>query len=60
MFQVNKNDIFAKPMTGQELYATTKMGRAMKMTPFLIKLQQEKELDNFINKLVSNNGVTYY
>ena len=42
MFQVNKNDIFAKPMTGQELYATTKLGRAMKMTPFLIKLITEK------------------
>ena len=42
MFQVNKNDIFAKPMTGQELYATTKMSRAMKMTPFLIKLIKEK------------------
>tara|TARA_R100001463_G_scaffold17698_3_gene44912 strand:- start:179 stop:355 length:177 start_codon:yes stop_codon:yes gene_type:complete len=37
-------------------------GRAMKMTPFLIKLvkqkQAEKQMDNFINKLVVNNGVT--
>ena len=42
MFKTNKNDIFAKPMSGQELYATTKLGRAMKMTPFLIKLITKK------------------
>ena len=36
--------------------------KAMKMTPFLIKLvkqkQAEKQMDNFINKLVVNNGET--
>jgi len=25
MFKTNKNDIFAKPMSGQELHATTKL-----------------------------------
>ncbi len=43
-------------------YKQEKQDRAMKMTPFLIKLvkekQAEQELDNFINKLVVNNGVT--
>ena len=42
MFKVKEKDIFAKPMNAQELYATTKMSRAMKMTPFLIKLIKEK------------------
>ena len=39
-------------------YQQEKEKRAMKMTPFLIKLvkqkQAEQELDNFINKLVVN------
>ena len=43
-------------------YKQEKKDKAMKMTPFLIKLvkqkQAEQELDNFINKLVVNNGVT--
>jgi len=43
-------------------YKQEKQDRAMKMTPFLIKLvkqkQAEQELDNFINKLIVNNGVT--
>ena len=42
MFKISKKDIFAKPMNAQELYATTKQGRAMKMTPFLIKLITKK------------------
>ena len=28
MFKTNKNDIFAKPMSGQELHATTKLAKA--------------------------------
>jgi len=34
--------------------------KSMKMTPFLIKLQAEKEMDKFINKLVKENGTTKY
>ena len=41
-----------------------KESRAMKMTPFLIKLVKEKqalaELDLLINKLTVKNGVTLY
>jgi len=44
MFKVKQNDKFSQPMNKQELYQTTKMGKSMKMTPFLIELQQAKQL----------------
>ena len=60
MFKVKQNDIFAKNMSKKELYNTTKMSKSMKMTPFLIKLQKQKEMDEFLNKLITKNGVTNY
>ena len=76
MFKVKQNDKFSQPMNKQELYQTTKMSKSMKMTPFLIELQQSKELfnecgfqykekahqemDKFMNKLIKKNGTTKY
>ena len=76
MFKVNKNDKFSQPMNKQELYQTTKMSKSMKMTPFLIELQQAKqlfnecgfqykekakqEMDKFIKQITIKNGTTNY
>jgi len=76
MFKVKQNDKFSQPMNKQELYQTTKMGKSMKMTPFLIELQQAKqlfeecgfqykeeakqEMDKFIKQITTKNGVTNY
>ena len=46
MFKVNKNDIFKKNMSQGELYKVYKTFKA------------KQEMDKFLNKLITKNGVT--
>ena len=48
MFKVKENDIFAKNMSQSELYQV------------YLKFKAEKEMDKFLNKLITKNGVTKY
>ena len=46
MFKVKKKDIFAKNMSGRELYLVWQ------------KLKAQKEMDQFLNKIIAKNGTT--
>ena len=46
MFKGKENDIFKKNMTQQELYQSWK------------KIKKIKEMDKFLNKLITKNGTT--
>jgi len=46
MLKVNKNDMFAKNMSGRELYLSWQ------------KLKAQKEMDKFLNKIIAKNGIT--
>jgi len=48
MFKVNKNDLFAKNMSQGELYQV------------YLKFKAEKEMDKFLNKIITLNGTTKY
>jgi len=48
MFKVKQNDIFAKNMSGRELYLAWQ------------KLKAEASMDKFLNKIIAKNGTTKY
>ena len=48
MFKVKENDIFKKNMSQGELYKVYKTFKA------------KQEMDKFLNKLITKNGVTKY
>ena len=48
MFKVKQNDIFAKNMSSYELYQTW------------VKIKAQKEMDKFLNKIITKNGTTKY
>ena len=48
MFKVKQNDIFAKNMSNYELHQV------------YLKFKAKKEMDKFLTKLITKNGVTKY
>ena len=48
MFKIKENDIFKKNMSKSELYQVWK------------KMKWEKEMDKFLNKIITKNGITKY
>ena len=46
MFKIKENDIFKKNMNKTELYQSWK------------KIKEIKEMDKFLNKLITKNGTT--
>ena len=59
MFKVKQNDIFAKNMSGSELYKTWVTTNEEKQLQ--IKIQKEFKLfDKWMKELITKNGVTKY
>ena len=48
MFKIKENDLFSKNMSQQELHQTW------------VKIKAKKEMDKFLNKLITKNGTTNY
>ena len=48
MFKIKENDLFSKNMSQGELYQVYKTFKA------------KKEMDKFLNKLITKNGTTKY
>jgi hypothetical protein len=46
--KIKKNDLFSKNMSQQELHQTW------------VKIKAKKEMDKFLNKLITKNGTTKY
>ena len=48
MFKIKENDLFKKNMSQQELHQTW------------VKIRAKREMDKFLNKLITKNGTTKY
>ena len=48
MFKIKENDIFEKNMSNSELHQVW------------MKMKAKKEMDRFLNKLITKNGTTKY
>ena len=48
MFKIKENDLFSKNMSQQELHQTW------------VKIRAKREMDKFLNKLITKNGTTKY
>ena len=46
--KIKKNDLFSKNMSQQELHQTW------------VKIKAKKEMDKFLNKIITKNGTTKY
>jgi|TARA_B110000881_G_C18348378_1_gene400184 3-mercaptopyruvate sulfurtransferase SseA len=74
MFKVKQNDIFAKNMSGAELYQTTKLSKKYTQKPAEIpgamklewqkdvedKVISQQEYDKWLEELIAKNGITKY
>ena len=58
MFKVKQNDIFAKNMSQQELYQTTKMSQ--NNSTKLVSEYDKESFDKWMESLITRNGVTKY
>jgi hypothetical protein len=74
MFKVKQNDLFAKNMSQQELYQTTKLSKKYTQKPAEIpgamklawqkdvedKIISQQEYDKWLEELIAKNGITKY
>ena len=74
MFKVKENDLFAKNMSGSELYKTTKLSKKYTQKPAAIpgammldwqkdvedKIISQQEYDKWLEELIAKNGTTEY
>jgi len=71
MFKVKQNDIFSKNMSQGELYQVYKTFKENKVMDKILdklkvqldkkyKVTEKQEMDKFLNKLITKNGVTKY
>jgi len=58
MFKVKQNDVFAKNMSQQELYQTTKMSQ--NNSTKLVSEYDKESFDKWMESLIASNGVTKY
>ena len=58
MFKVKQNDIFAKNMSQQELYKTTKMSQ--NNSTKLVSEYDKESFDKWMESLITRNGTTNY
>ena len=58
MFKVKQNDIFAKNMSQQELYQTTKMSQ--NNSTKLVSEYDKVSFDKWMESLIASNGSTKY
>ena len=58
MFKVKQNDVFAKNMSQQELYQTTKMSQ--NNSTKLVSEYDKVSFDKWMNELIKKNGTTKY
>jgi len=58
MFKVKQNDIFAKNMSQQELYQTTKMSQ--NNSTKLVSEYDKESFDKWMESLIASNGSTKY
>ena len=58
MFKVKQNDIFAKNMSQQELYKTTKMSQ--NNSTKLVSEYDKESFDKWMESLITKNGTTNY
>ena len=58
MFKVKQNDIFAKNMSQQELYQTTKMSQ--NNSTKLVSEYDKVSFDKWMESLIASNGTTKY
>jgi len=58
MFKVKQNDVFAKNMSQQELYQTTKMSQ--NNSTKLVSEYDKVSFDKWMESLIASNGTTKY
>jgi len=58
MFKVKQNDIFAKNMSQQELYKTTKTSK--NNSTKLVSEYDKESFDKWMESLIARNGTTEY
>ena len=58
MFKVKENDVFAKNMSREELYKTTKMSKDNSKK--LVTDYDKESFDKWMKDLINQNGVTKY
>ena len=58
MFKVKQNDVFAKNMSQQELYQTTKMSQ--NNSTKLVSEYDKESFDKWMESLITKNGTTNY
>ena len=58
MFKVKQNDIFAKNMSQQELYQTTKMSQNNSTKS--VSEYDKESFDKWMESLIASNGTTKY
>ena len=58
MFKVKQNDVFAKNMSQQELYQTTKMSQNNSTKS--VSEYDKESFDKWMESLIASNGVTKY
>ena len=58
MFKIKENDLFAKNMSQQELYKTTKMSK--NNSSKLVTDYDKESFDEWMKDLIDRNGVTKY
>ena len=58
MFKIKENDIFAKNMSREELYKTTKLSKDNSKK--LVTDYDKESFDKWMSDLINQNGLTKY
>ena len=58
MFKIKENDIFAKNMSREELYKTTKLSKDNSSK--LVTDYDKESFDKWMSDLINQNGLTKY